>query len=107
MIVKCFLKIHKKLENGYVQDHELDIKRANIANGVRKAYKKIMHGWRKAYLKEILVSIILSAKRCPQCGHPMMANIYGMNGIACPDCGYTPYVSLVLCCECGESMSFT
>lgn len=93
---------YKKLENGYVQDHELDIKRTNIANGVRKAYKKIMHEWRKAYLKEILVSIILSAKRCPQCGHPMMANIYGMNGIACPDCGYAPYVSLVLCCECGE-----
>lgn len=93
---------YKKLENGYVQDHELDIKRANIANGVRKAYKKIMYGWRKAYLKEILVSIIFSAKRCPQCGHPMMANIYGINGIACPDCGYVPYVSLVLCCECGE-----
>jgi DNA-directed RNA polymerase subunit RPC12/RpoP len=57
---------------------------------------------KKAYFKEFLLSCVLSAKRCPKCGHPMMANINGLNGIACPDCGYAPYVTLIAFCECGD-----
>jgi DNA-directed RNA polymerase subunit RPC12/RpoP len=93
---------YTKLENGYVKDFKLYTKRMIIENGVKKAYKKVMRGWRKAYLREFLINMLRTVKSCPQCGHPMMANINGLNGIACPDCGYNPYVSIILCCECGD-----
>lgn len=93
---------YKKVDNGYIKDNDLLIKRNNILAGVKKGYKKVMSGWRKAFLKEFLLSQLIGAKKCPQCGHPMIANLGGLNGIACPDCGYNPYVSLVLFCECGN-----
>lgn len=93
---------YTKLDNGYVKDVQLNNKKIVIQNGVKKAYKTVMREWRKAYLSEFLINMLLSAKRCPKCGHPMMANINGLNGIACPDCGYCPYVSIILCCECGD-----
>lgn len=93
---------YTKIENGYVKDSQLYTKRIIVENGVKKAYKRVMRGWRKAYLTEFLLSMLISAKRCPQCGHPMMANLNGLNGIACPDCGFNPYVSIILCCECGD-----
>lgn len=69
--------------------------------GFKKAKKDIMRGWRKAYRKKMIISCIFSAKRCPQCGHPMMANMMGIFGIACPDCGFNPYVTMFMFCECG------
>lgn len=93
---------YKKIENGYVKDKEIEKKLYELSRGFYKARKKLMKGWRKSHWKEVFKSLIVSAKSCPQCGHPMMANIMGLNGIACPDCGFNPYVSMVLFCECGE-----
>lgn len=93
---------YKKVENGYIKSTEAIEKNAALANGYKIAIKSIMKGWRKAHLKEFLVSLVHSAKRCPKCGHPMMANFNGLNGIACPDCGFSPYVSMFSFCECGN-----
>ena len=93
---------YTKLEGGYVKDKNLMSKRESIVFGAKKAAKTIMHNWRKAYFKKFLLNFLLSAKQCPKCGHPMMANINGLNGIACPDCGYNPYVTMIAFCECGE-----
>ena len=61
-----------------------------------------MREWRNAYKKDFLINCIFSAKSCPECGHPMMANFMGLRGIACPDCGFTPYVTMFIFCECGS-----
>ena len=31
----------------------------------------------------------------------MMANMMGIFGIACPNCGFNPYVTMFIFCECG------
>lgn len=92
---------YKKIENGYIKDEEANSKITSISRGFRKAKQKLFAGWRKAYFKEFLLSFFIGAKSCPQCGHPMMANINGLKGIACPDCGFTPYVTMLAFCECG------
>lgn len=93
---------YTRTEDGYVKDKDLISKRDSIELGAKKASKTILSNWRKAYFKEFLISSLLGAKRCPKCGHPMIANINGLRGIACPDCGYTPYVTMITFCECGE-----
>lgn len=92
---------YSKIENGYVENEQKVKKRDLIMAGFKKAKKDIMRGWRKAYRKELIISCIFSAKRCPQCGHPMMANMMGIFGIACPNCGFNPYVTMFIFCECG------
>ncbi len=93
---------YKRIENGYIKDQELNWKLSEIARGYNLARKKLLKGWRKSHYKEVLISILAGAKSCPQCGHPMMANFYGLGGIACPDCGFSPYVTMFSFCECGE-----
>ncbi len=93
---------YKKIENGYVKDESFSRKRNELLQGFSIARKKLYKGWRKHHCKEVLKSIFVGAKNCPRCGHPMMANFYGLNGIACPDCGFSPYVTMITFCECGE-----
>lgn len=70
---------------------------------VRKAYWKIWREWFKYYGLKILKPYpITSYEKCPKCTHPLMANFGGINGIACPDCGYFPFMSLILVCDCGS-----
>lgn len=52
--------------------------------------------------KRSIVGVPTMERLRPKCGHPMTANIMGLNGIACPDCGFNPYVFMILFCECGE-----
>lgn len=92
---------YSKIKNGYVKNEQKVKKRDLIMAGYKKAKQDLMRGWRKAYRKEMIISCIFSAKRCPQCGHPMTANMMGLFGIACPDCGFNPYVTMFMFCECG------
>lgn len=93
---------YSKIENGYEKNESSLTKRQAILEGYVKAIKNVKKEWRKAYKKELIISLIFGAKNCPQCGHPMMANIMGINGIACPDCGFSPYVTMFMFCECGS-----
>lgn len=92
---------YKRIENGYIKNPEALLKKDELYYGFKMAKKKIYSGWRKAYRKEFIMSLLIGAKRCPECGHPMMANVQGLFGIACPDCGFSPYVTMFLFCECG------
>ncbi|MBU3110831.1 hypothetical protein [Clostridium lacusfryxellense] len=93
---------YKKEQNGYVRSNELIKKQQEIAYGARKAIRIIMRGWKKSYIKEFLISLLRGAKQCPKCSHPMIANHGGLNGIACPECGFSPYVTFIIYCECGS-----
>lgn len=95
---------YEKVDYGY--------KRVENNENINKVYrcqamlkKNIFKGWRKAYLKEFLISLLLGHTKCPECNHPLMANIGGLNGIACPDCGFQPYLTVFLGCYCGEYLA--
>lgn len=92
---------YKKVDNGYVKNDDQSKRLIRIENGFKIAYKSIMRDWRKVYFKEFVRSIFLGAHKCAKCGHPMVANLCGLRGIACPDCGYNPYVTIFSFCECG------
>lgn len=73
--------------------------RVLLAGVVRTAYRR----WRRARAREVLRSILVGPLKCPECGHPMMANWYGLRsgrGPACGQCGFTPYVPLIVACDC-------
>ncbi len=95
---------YKKTDSGYtrVKDNEYIFKLQSCQD---KMNKYIFRSWRKAYFKEFVLSFILGATRCPECNHPMMANMLGLNGIACPDCGYQPYLTLFFGCYCGDCIA--
>lgn len=93
---------YEKVENGYKKKTDDNEELINIEKGSRKAVKKILKDWRKVYRKEFFMSMLLGDKRCPECGHPMIANIKGLYGIACPDCGYSPYLTMFSTCNCGN-----
>lgn len=96
-VISGYTKIdygYKKLEdNRHIKDLEICY---------RLARKSIFKQWRRAYLKEFLTSLLLGNNNCPQCNHPLMANIMGLYGIACPDCGFQPYLTMFFACYCGE-----
>lgn len=92
---------YDKVENGY-KKKSVNIELADLEKGSQKAIKKIFKGWRKAFRKEFFTSMLIGDKKCPECGHPMIANIKGLFGIACPDCGYSPYLTMFSTCNCGN-----
>ena len=92
---------YEKNTIGYVPK-VTDNRLVNIQKGVYKSSKKLSRDWRKSYYKEALKNCIFGAKECKNCGHPLVANFCGLGGIACPDCGYSPFVTIFCGCECGE-----
>lgn len=93
---------YEKTENGYKEKTYNNEELINLEKGRRKAVRNILKDWRKTYRKEFLKSILFGAKRCPECGQPMMANINGLSGIACPDCNFSPYLTMFSTCNCGN-----
>lgn len=91
---------YKRVEHGYVR--ERNDNNEKLINAIKKLKKNVNSEWRKAYFKEFLLSLILGASKCPECRHPMMANMNGLYGIACPDCGFQPYLTMFLGCYCGN-----
>lgn len=93
---------YEKVENGYKKIETEKNQILEIEEGCKKAAKNIFREWRHVYRKEFWMSLLVGAKKCPECGHPMIANINGLWGISCPDCGYSPYVSFFSTCNCGH-----
>lgn len=93
---------YEKVENGYKRIETKKSQLIDIEKGCKKAARNILRDWRHVYKREFVLSLLIGAKRCPECGHPMMANINGLRGISCPDCGYTPYTSIFSACNCGH-----
>ncbi|WP_313970777.1 hypothetical protein [uncultured Streptococcus sp.] len=96
------LSRHKKVDYGYVKKEVENFQLIKIEEGCSKAIKNIFHDWRQTYKKEFWKSIFAGAKPCLECGHPMNANLNGLRGIACPDCGYSPFVTIFSACNCGH-----
>ena len=93
---------YEKIENGYKKKTQKNKELIDLEKSRQIAIKKIFRDWRKVYKNEFLISILLGNKRCPKCGHPMMANLKGLFGISCPDCGYIPYLTMFSICDCGN-----
>jgi len=93
---------YRKDKYGYSKLKELIEIRKNLTLGSHRAVKNIMKEWRKAYIKEFVLGLLIGAKKCPSCKHPMIANFGGLNGIACPVCGFNPYVTIFAWCDCGN-----
>lgn len=96
---------YKKKESGYIIDEQMVELQNKFYKAYNKVTKSILSGWRKVYFRKFLKSQILGPDRCPECGHPMIANFWGSGkrGIACPNCGFSPYYSIFIICEECES----
>lgn len=93
---------YERVENGYKKKVIDNTQLLNVEKGCRKAVKNIFQNWRRIYWKEFFISMFIGVNRCPKCGHPMIANFNGLRGIACPNCGYLPYVTIFSACNCGH-----
>jgi hypothetical protein len=75
---------------------------------VEQVARESFRRWRRAHTPEVLKSMLLGPIKCPECGHPMMANWYGLrfgHGPACGRCGFTRYVTLIVACDCGRGVA--
>lgn len=95
---------YQKTDSGYnrIKDNEYIFKLQNCQD---KMERYVFRNWRKAYFKEFILSLLFGATKCPECNHPMMANLLGLNGISCPKCGYHPYLTLFFSCYCGDCIA--
>lgn len=91
---------------GYV----LDRARANeiffLHRKTQQAQRSTLRKFRKRHFWHALGWLMFGAPVCQNCSHPLLANLCGLGklGIACPDCGATPFVTLYLACPCGEAL---
>jgi hypothetical protein len=91
---------YHKVSYGYKKNENIYLDK--IISAQKKIKKSIFKNWRKAFLKEFLISMLIGHKKCPECNHPLNANLGGLKGIACPDCGFQPYITLFIGCYCGN-----
>lgn len=95
---------YKKDKAGYVKDKVLKRDYYEHARAMRTVYKKIRKDWFiYTKLKNFkFLSLKSHYEMCENCGHPLIANFWGINGLGCPDCGYFPFLTLIIPCICGE-----
>lgn len=90
--------------DGYHIDREQMEAISKIQTSVHSARSEVLNRFRKSHAWTAFKWFAYSAAPpCRECSHPMMANIFGLGarGIACPQCGFTPFVSLFYACSCG------
>lgn len=83
---------------GYVKSPGSDDHMRREWKLLQEASRHVTKGWRRGTRAE---RYILPRVSCLVCNHPMMANLNGRNGYACPDCGFMPFGSLIYACDCG------
>ncbi|MGH8684235.1 MAG: hypothetical protein ACREUM_02685, partial [Nitrosospira sp.] len=93
-----------KTKFGYLRDDE---RRAEIKGEwliVMTFARKLMKEWRRKtfWLRFKNSGLVRPAVSCISCGHPLNANYNGRKGLACPRCGYNPYVTAFYACDCGS-----
>lgn len=92
-----------KTEKGYRKDPKLTKFLADEGLVFQKVIRKIKSDWIKFYWKTIIRNILLPSNEvCLECQHPLIAGFFGTFGLSCSSCGYTPFVSLVFACDCGD-----
>jgi hypothetical protein len=94
---------YTRTEFGYIKDPLLVQHLAREKAIVGRAWRRILFRWIRHVWRDALLNILYrGAVKCPACNHPLLANFVGLRGIACPDCGYQPYLTLVYICYCSE-----
>lgn len=96
---------YKKDKDGYVKDKNLKHQYRDHEKAIRKVYRKIRKDWFVyTKLKNFKLWNLLTPNYefCAKCGHPLIGNFGGINGLVCPDCGYFPFLTLVIPCICGK-----
>lgn len=89
---------------GYIKDDVLRKELLAERQVVRKAQRRAYGSWRRHVWRDAIQDVLYrGAIRCPACEHPLLANFAGLfGGLACPDCGYFPYLTLVYICDCSD-----
>ena len=95
---------YKKDKAGYMKNVDLKRDYNDHVKSMKKTFKKIRKEWFiYTKLKNFkFFSLKPNYELCEKCGHPLIANFWGINGLACPDCGYFPFLTLIIPCICGE-----
>lgn len=88
----------------YLSDPVISRFIAKEAVDVRSARRLAMARYRRATRGHRMMAILRGPLGCIACGGTLMANLYGwtQKGIACSDCGFSPFVSIFYACTCGH-----
>lgn len=87
-----------RTKRGYVRNQ------ADRTNQIRHlaARQRSLHFLRKSWRRKQWIRALIGRwDMCAECGHPLMGNFCGLNGLFCPDCRFLPFLSLVYACDCG------
>jgi hypothetical protein len=90
---------------GYIKDPERTAYLRAESRLVRRAWRRIHLRWARHISKYVLIDLVFGGVRCPACHHAMIANYFGLRGIACPRCGYQPYLTIAYVCDCAEMVT--
>lgn len=91
---------------GYVRhpmiEEALAVERRDVRAAARYAMKRYRRAW-KIFPFAPLIKWP-SPVGCIVCDHPLIANLggYTSRGLACPDCGFSPFATLFYACSCGR-----
>jgi DNA-directed RNA polymerase subunit RPC12/RpoP len=90
---------------GYIRDQARRVDLGNEYRIVMTCSKSLMREWRRKTFRDRFKDLIYRGHiGCLACGHPLIANLNGRNGLACPDCGYQPFLTLFYACDCGSGV---
>ncbi len=97
---------YKLDSRGYVLDRARANEISILVGETQQAQRSTLIKFRKRHFWHALGWLIFGAPVCKNCGHPLLANLCGLGklGIACPDCGATPFITFYLACPCGEAL---
>lgn len=89
---------------GYVKDNTRQRQLQQEQELVLKCMRSLMKEWRQKTKRDRRLDQLRGHIGCLSCDHPMIANFNGRNGLACPACGYQPFMTLFYACDCGAGV---
>ncbi len=103
-LVQAQLTRYRLTRYGYSIDLELSRLLEDDQKLLKAAHSTARLRFHQALKRELPISLLKGPVRCIECGHGLMANRYGFGegGIACPSCGFAPYLSVLYACDCGN-----
>jgi len=101
--IAWFQVAYTRTQFGYIRDKDREGRLRQEQQLVMSYSKALMREWRrKTYWDRFKDSWYRGHVGCLACGHPLIANYNGRNGLACPDCGYQPFLTLFYACDCRQ-----
>lgn len=102
--VQALLSTHRLTQYGYSVDPLVAESMKEDSRLVDRALKRAQRRMRRSISQGLIADLFLGPVKCLECGHGLMANFggFGRHGLACPRCGFAPYISILYACECEE-----